>query len=72
MSGILFARFPTVDYITHSCSFLFMTSSLFKKVPVETESFFSRGRTKNFPRTLLFLSYFLLRRFCLDWNFLEQ
>ena len=36
MSGILFACFPIVDYVTHSYSFLFMTSSLFQKVPVET------------------------------------
>ena len=31
MSGVLFARFPTVDYVSQSCSFLFITSSLFKK-----------------------------------------
>ena len=31
LSGVLFARFPTVDYVSQSCSFLFITSSLFKK-----------------------------------------
>ena len=53
MSGILFACFPLVDYVCfpvvdyvthHSCSFLFMTSSLFQKIPVETESSLSRGK----------------------------
>ena len=32
MSGILFARFSTVHYVTHNFSCLFMTSSLFQKV----------------------------------------
>ena len=48
MSGILFVPFPTVDYVTLAVAFFYMTSSLFKKVPVETESSLSRGRTKTF------------------------
>ena len=42
MSSILFASFRIVDYVTHSCSFLFMTSSLFQKVHVWRQVWTSR------------------------------
>ena len=42
-SGILFAHFRRVDLVTNKSGFLFMTSKLIKKVPVEKESSLSIG-----------------------------
>ena len=47
-----FAHFHTVDYVTNNCSFLLMTSKLFKKVPMEKKS------SHYMSGTILFLALF--------------
>ena len=48
MPGILFARFPIVDYVNTAVAFFYDVIIIQKKVPVETESSLSRGRAKTF------------------------
>ena len=45
VSEVHFSRFPTVEPNSKGLSFLSLTSLLFKKIPVETESSLSKGRT---------------------------
>ena len=67
-SGILFARFPTVECINNSCNFLSITSWLFRKVPVEKESSLSMGGTITFltlfPQNYIHLQQHNMSRSC--------
>ena len=45
VTGTHFSHFPTVEPTSKVLSFLSLTSLLFKKVPIKTESSLSRGGT---------------------------
>ena len=53
MSDLIFVCFRIVDYVTYTTvAFFYDVIIVQKKVPVERESSLSRGRAKNFHRTL--------------------